>query len=388
MVADYQYSSATGKAETGSPITLKLFLKNGTNASAKNIKVSYLLPDNVMAVDKRMEVIDEFKPYELKELQMQFIASEQFDPDTLDLDISIEGAAYTNLDEVDLFVAMNEELPVNQETFIASTGGGNQPVYRGDPFKGLDIYSARQEMEIGEYYALIIGIDDYKGYWRQLENAVRDAQTVEDVLKSKYRFDYFKTLYNEDATRTSIIREMEWLVENVREKDNVLIYFSGHGDYKEQLDKGFWVPVDATSNTTAQYISNSDIQTFLAGIDSKHTLLISDACFSGDIFRGKTVSVPFENSEKYFKKVNDLVSRKAMTSGGIEPVMDGGRDGHSVFAYYLIKSLENNDYKYFDAGQLFSKIKIPIVNNSEQTPNFSAIKNTGDEGGQFIFITK
>ena len=68
--------------------------------------------------------------------------------------------------------------------------------------------------------------------------------------------------------------------------------------------------------------------------------------------------------------------------------MDGGKDGHSVFTYYLLKTLVTNTNKYFDAGQLYEQIKIPVVNNSDQSPQFSAIKNTGDEGGQFIFIKK
>jgi hypothetical protein len=31
---------------------------------------------------------------------------------------------------------------------------------------------------------------------------------------------------------------------------------------------------------------------------------------------------------------------------------------------------------------------IPVVNNSEQKPEFHPIKNTGDAGGQFIFRKK
>ncbi len=388
MIADFGYTSATGKAEIGSPITLKLFLKNATAAEAKDILVKYILPENVIAVDKLMEQIPLFQPNELKEISMQFYPNENFKLDKINIGVDIEGAAYTNLDDVDLSITMNNELPVNKEVFVAQQTANNQPVFRGDPLKGIDMYSAQKEMEIGEFYALIVGIDKYNGHWTQLQNAVQDAKAVEEVLKRKYKFDYFKTLYDEEATRENIIREFETLVANVRPKDNVLIYYSGHGDFKQELNKGYWVPVNATSNSTTGYISNSDLQTFLAGIKSKHTLLISDACFSGDIFRGKTEAVPFENSEKYYQKVNSLSSRQAITSGGIEPVMDGGRDGHSVFAYYLLKTLENNDYKYFDAGQLFTKIKIPVVNNSEQSPNFSPIKNTGDEGGQFIFVTK
>lgn len=264
------------------------------------------------------------------------------------------------------------------------------PQYRGsgDPLKGLNVSKAEEDLKMGDYYALLIGIDKYEGDWSTLENAVGDASAMEQLLKSKYVFNKVKTLYNEQATRVNIINEMLWLVENVKPEDNVFIYYSGHGEFEKSLNKGYWVPVDSKTASITNYISNSDIQTYLAGIKSSHTLLVSDACFSGDIFRGKTISVPFEDSDRYYKQVHNLKSRQAITSGGVEPVMDGGSEGHSVFAYYLLQSLRNNDSKYFDAGQLYEKIKIPVTNNSEQSPKFSPIKSAGDEGGQFIFIKR
>ena len=266
--------------------------------------------------------------------------------------------------------------------------GQDDRQYRGDMLKGLGVAYSSGDLQFGNYYALIIGIDNYTGQWTPLKNAVSDAKAVNLTLRSNYKFDYIKELYNEQATRQNIIRELEWLVENVKPTDNLLIYYSGHGEFNQALNKGYWVPVDAKSASTSFYISNSDIQTFLGGIRSKHTLLISDACFSGDIFRGSTVTIPFEESDKYYARVNSISSRKAITSGGIEPVLDGGRDGHSVFAYYLLKALQGNTKQYYDASQLFDNIKIPVINNSDQAPQFNAIKNAGDEGGQFIFLKK
>ncbi|MFH0843367.1 MAG: caspase family protein [Bacteroidota bacterium] len=260
--------------------------------------------------------------------------------------------------------------------------------YRGDMLKGLGVAYSSGDLQFGNYFALIIGIDNYTGQWTPLQNAVSDAKAINMILRSKYKFDNIKELYDDQATRQNIIRELEWLVENVKPSDNLLIYYSGHGEFNQALNKGYWVPVDARAVSTSYYISNSDIQTFLGGIKSKHTLLISDACFSGDIFRGNTVSVPFEESEKYYVRVNSISSRKALTSGGVEPVLDGGREGHSVFAYYLLKALDTNTKQYFDASQLFDNIKIPVINNSDQAPQFNAIKNAGDEGGQFIFLKK
>ncbi|MFN8230280.1 MAG: caspase family protein [Bacteroidia bacterium] len=261
--------------------------------------------------------------------------------------------------------------------------------YRGsDPFKGTNVANASKEIKAGKYYALFIGIDTYSGTWKPLKNAVNDAKAIEALVKGNYKFDVVKNLYNAQATRSNIIDQLDWLVSNVKENDNVMIYYSGHGEFKKELNKGFWVPVDAKSNSTSNYISNSDIQTFLASIPSKHTLLVSDACFSGDIFRGSTTSLPFENTEKYYTKTYDLKSRQAISSGGLEPVMDGGKEGHSIFAYYLLQALKSNSGKYFDASQLYSKIKIPVTNNSDQSPEFNPISKAGDEGGNFIFIKK
>jgi hypothetical protein len=258
----------------------------------------------------------------------------------------------------------------------------------GDPLKGLNVSGERADMQIGNYYALIIGIDDYFGTFDPLNNAVADAESIERLLKSKYKFDNFITLYNRQATRIDILNAFEELSNTVTETDNVFIYYSGHGEFNERQNKGYWVPVDARSNSMAELISNNDIQTALTGIPSKHTLLISDACFAGDIFRGNAIAIPFEESDRYYREIHQLKSRKAITSGDIEPVMDGGRDGHSVFTYYLLRALDSNESRFYDASQLYDRIKIPVTNNSEQRPKFAPIKYSGDEGGQFIFIKK
>ena len=397
-VTSHAYSSATGKAEAGAPITLKLKLKNTSSGDAKNIKVNYILPPNVMAVNKLSEFIPSMASGEEKEISMEFYATKEFEKacpigraPKINIGLNLEGA-YTNANDLVLDVKLNEPLPTTDIAIAQNTAPvemPEQPLYRGsgDPLKGLNV-SKSKDMVIGKYYALIIGVNKYKGTWPPLQNAVNDAKAIETMLKSKYKFDDFKTLYDEQATRVNIISAFEALTANAKPEDNVFIYYSGHGEYKQDLNKGFWVPVDAAGNSTANYISNADLQTYLGGIKSKHTLLVADACFSGDIFRGNTVTVPFEESEKYYKEVHGLSSRQAMTSGGIEPVMDGGKDGHSVFAYYFLKTMNENQNKYMDVGQVYNKIKIPVINNSEQSPKLAPVKNTGDEGGQFIFIKK
>jgi TolB-like protein len=250
--------------------------------------------------------------------------------------------------------------------------------------------NAEEMLAAGRFVAFVIGINSYSGYWHPLNNALNDAKGMAELLKNEYKFDTVITLLDKDATRKNIIQQLEWLANNLKTDDNLLIFYSGHGQLNKVLNKGYWVPVDANSNSVADYISNSDVKTFLGGIPSKHTMLIADACFAGDIFRGQSEPVQFDpnNMEKYYKEVYRKQSRLALTSGGLEEVMDAGKEGHSIFTYYLMKALKENTKKYIDASQLFNEFSVSVTNNSEQTPQLQAVKDAGNEGGQFVFIKR
>lgn len=384
LIMDYKFDAENDIVVKGVPVTLTINLVNVGEKDAEELEIKAFLPEGVTVID--FKKIENLNAKEEQQLSLQFFASKDFKGEKIPVVFDILGADITNAKDLDLYVMV--DLPVTSA--VDKTMAQTYSDFRGgnDPLKGLNVAQAMKSVEVGNYFALVIGIDDYSGEWPKLRNAVNDAKVVSEVLKSKYVFTQIKTLFNEEATRDNILSQFEWLMNSVRKNDNLLIYYSGHGEYSEAMGKGFWVPVDANSKSITKYISNEDIKSFLTGINSKHTLLVTDACFSGDIFRGKTMTIPYESSTKYYQKIYSLSSRKAMTSGGVEPVMDKGKDGHSVFAYYFLKALNDNSEKYFDAGQIYNYLKIPVVNNSYQEPAYSPIRNTGDEGGQFIFIKR
>ena len=384
LIMDYKFNTNNDKVSIGKPVTLTLNVTNVGDKDADGLAINYKLPANVEVVD--FKSIPSLKTGEEQLLNLQFFANKNYTDSIIPVRFEITGADITNVNDMDLSVTIDHPVRKTVDRSMAQ----NYAEFRGgnDPLKGLNVAQAMKSVNVGEYYALIIGINQYSGEWPPLQNGVNDAKSVAEILSGKYSFHYLKTLYDKDATRDNILREFEWLMQNAKTNDNVFIYYSGHGEYLENMDKGFWVPVDASSKSISGYISNEDIRAFLTGIHSKHTLLVTDACFSGDIFRGKTMTIPYDNSTKYYQKVYSLNSRKALTSGGVEPVLDKGKEGHSVFAYYFLQALNKNTDKYYDAGQIFEFLKIPVVNNSYQEPAYSPIRNAGDEGGQFIFILK
>ena len=78
-----------------------------------------------------------------------------------------------------------------------------------------------------------------------------------------------------------------------------------------------------------------------------------------------------------------------MPSGVVKPTADEKSGDHSVFAFYLIKALTDNNQPYITSTQLFAKFVRDVTVNSEQGPEHTTIMNTGDEGGgDFTFILR
>jgi len=122
----------------------------------------------------------------------------------------------------------------------------------------------------------------------------------------------------------------------------------------------------------------------LRALQARHVLIIADSCYSGTLTRG--IKPVFMTSPDYRERILKRRSRSAITSGGVEPVSDSGIfPDHSIFAQALINHLQDNT-GIIDATQLFSKIRRPVILNSDQTPEFSDIKKAGHDGGEFFFV--
>ena len=89
--------------------------------------------------------------------------------------------------------------------------------------------------------------------------------------------------------------------------------------------------------------------------------------------------------EEGIKKIYNMPSRRAISSGAMETVPD-----RSVFLKYLIKNLKRNGSKFLLSEQLFVKMKPGVINNSptNQAPLTGVIQQAGDEGGDFIFLRR
>ena len=233
----------------------------------------------------------------------------------------------------------------------------------------------------GDYYALIIGINEYEDPMiNDLEAPLVDATNLYGILSKAYTFNPEHILFLKNPKRAEIIDALDHLERTVGPEDNLLIFYAGHGHWDENTHKGYWLPSDANHESTANWLRNSSLTGYMSSINSKHTLLIADACFSGSIFQTRAA---FPKSTRAVERLYQMNSRKAMTSGTLKEVPD-----ESVFLKYLMERLEENQEEYLASEQLFYSLKPAVLNNSENVPQFGEVKNAGDEGGDFIFVKR
>jgi uncharacterized caspase-like protein len=236
----------------------------------------------------------------------------------------------------------------------------------------------------GHYFALVIGNNAYQ-HVQRLQTAEADAKEVAAILQDQYGFQT-KLLLN--ANRQQIISAINAFRRDLAPDSNLLIYYAGHGINDREIDKAYWLPIDARLDDNSNWISADDITSNIKGIPAKHVLIVSDSCYSGTLTRGLEASMPVPSErQRYLQKMFAGKSRTLMASGGNEPVADGGGGNHSIFANALLRGLKQMEKSEFTAGELFRDfVEESVAGRARQTPEYNPLRNSGHESGDFVFV--
>jgi uncharacterized protein len=242
------------------------------------------------------------------------------------------------------------------------------------------------------YHALIIANQAYR-HWPRLNNPLNDAQDLKRMLEQRYGFE---TTLLVDSTRRDLFAAFNALRTKLKPEDNLLVFYAGHGDIEETTQRGYWVPVDGEKGNRSNWISVVDVTDQINALGVRQVLVIADSCYSGTMAR---TALPVADAdlvgERHWdalRAISQLRARVAMTSGGLEPVVDGGAGRNSLFAGSLLDVLDAvrepiETRRLFDAvSARFSlraqRLRVP------QKPQYAPIRFAGHEAGDFIFVPK
>jgi hypothetical protein len=247
-----------------------------------------------------------------------------------------------------------------------------------------DYSDNKKQLTLDEkYYALLIANSDYDN-WDNLNSPNKDINVISSILKNDYNYNV-EVLKN--ANRSEILDKIFEYSNKVTDKDNLLIYYAGHGDIVNS--NAYWIPKDGTKNISSTWLNTKDIESAISMISAKDLLVMIDSCFQGTAFKSgsQKIKEPKKNEiddDKYFEKMLNYRSATVITSGNNEPVVDSTIEGHSHFAFKFIDILKKNN-NYETSTTMFLEIK-KYHATLRQSPNLYRVNKWGDLGGEFIFL--
>jgi hypothetical protein len=146
----------------------------------------------------------------------------------------------------------------------------------------------------------------------------------------------------------------------------------------------FWVP-------------NEFVTGHLSRLKAKRVLVVVDSCYAGLLSSEPSFLMIGDNRAKYADPefIRFKLQKRArllLSSGGDQPVLDGGAGNHSIFARAFLDALQNNN-GVLAAPELFLRVRDRVqaaaaVVDFEQRPEFKTIKSAGHEVGDFFFVPK
>jgi tetratricopeptide (TPR) repeat protein len=249
--------------------------------------------------------------------------------------------------------------------------------------KGGDVENTKST--IGDTYALIIGVSDYKQL-PKLKYSPADAVELKNYLVNVQKLSSANVtcLINEEANPVNIFDKLYSIAEVLKPGDRFIFYFSGHGDWESRLsDNALLLLANAPTKNYLRYpdqfINCQTLNEIFKKLSSQNirTILIADACHSGNL-SGKEPGAEATNLQLKQSEKNEIriLSCKPDEVSFEDAIWGGGR---GVFSYYLTLGLEGMTRKStsqsFDLtlDELYNYVRENVRRETDgkQTPSFS-----------------
>ena len=189
---------------------------------------------------------------------------------------------------------------------------------------------------LAKVWAVVVGVASYD-HMPALRYTDDDAYRFYAFLKGleggALPDEQVRVLIDEDATRESILTNLQEVFGMAGPNDLVLFYFSGHGL------NGSFLPIDFDGFN--HKLTHEEIAAEFNKCKAKYRLLLADACHSGSIFAMRSGD-PEPALVQFYKNLSKSVSGTAliMSSKADETSLESAGLRQGVFSHFLIRGLK------------------------------------------------
>ncbi|WP_157955827.1 MULTISPECIES: caspase family protein [Devosia] len=229
-----------------------------------------------------------------------------------------------------------EVLAYNESGLVAS-----------EPASVMVKWNGASSMAPPRLHVLAVGVDDYYDSRLKLNFAASDARAVGEAFRAAgeklYQSVEVTTVLDQAVTASNLGQVFADLSDKVRPRDVFVLFMAGHG---KTLDgRYYFLPHDFRytdeSSIAAGGIDQDQFQEWLALIPARKSMLLYDTCESGSLTNG-AASRGLEEVAALARLTRAMGRTILSASTDNAPAIEG-YNGHGVFTYALLKSLEEGD---------------------------------------------
>ncbi|BDX39060.1 hypothetical protein CYCD_24150 [Tenuifilaceae bacterium CYCD] len=246
---------------------------------------------------------------------------------------------------------LSQEVPLlTGENIIEAVALSNSG-YQSSPDRVIVKYKGAEAFS--NLYVLGIGIDQYKNSRYNLNYAFADVTSITDYIKTNgvgiFKNIDVKLLTNQEATKSSIIQELDRIAQHANETDVFLLYYAGHGVMSEgsaDVPRDYFMVLNDVSQMygnddllSQKGLSAAELREFCKKIKAQKQVVLLDACQSGGAT--ETFAMRGASEEKAIIQLAQSTGVFLISSTGTEQfASEFGELKHGVFSYALLEGLK------------------------------------------------
>lgn len=263
----------------------------------------------------------------------------------------------------------NDNLAQNQTQMVSD----EERSYQSD----VDINIPESKSSNKNTYALIIANEEYS-FLDNVNFADKDGEIFKQYCIKTLGIPAEQIRFTQNATYGILNNDIAWLEQalNLKEGNNAIVYYCGHGIPDEKTSDAYIVPTDSDGRNTISCYSLKKLYSTLSQTKATRIAYFMDACFTGASKNGEMLVAARGIAREAKKEVLEGNSIVFAATSSDETAMTHKKQRHGLFTYFLLKKLQETkgNVTYAELAEYIttnvSKESL-ILNNKPQTPTIS-----------------